>query len=182
MNFGDEIACRSVADALDCAQVTTREELVVEFRLNLQNESVELANPVAPVMVEPYLSIRQVLETMRERAAGGVLVCREKHLLGIFTERDALKLLAAGDDLSRPIEAVMTSNPTTLRADDSVATAIRKMSFGSFRRLPVIDPAGRVVGLVKASRILHYIVEYFPKMVYTLPPEPHPVTHEREGA
>lgn len=154
----------------------------MDFRLNLQNESVEHAYPVAPVVVEPYLSVRQVLQSMRERAVGSVLVCREKHLLGIFTERDALKLLAAGDDLSRPIEAVMTPNPTTLRADDAVATAIRKMSFGSFRRLPVVDAAGRVVGLVKASRILHYIVEHFSQMVYTLPPEPHPVTHEREGA
>lgn len=154
----------------------------MDYRLSLQNESVELAYPIAPVVVEPYLSIRQVLQVMRERSTGAVLVCREKHLLGIFTERDALKLLAADGDLTRPIEAVMTANPTTLRADDTVATAIRKMSFGSFRRLPVVDAAGRVVGLIKASRILHYIVEHFPQMVYTLPPEPHPVTHAREGA
>lgn len=154
----------------------------MDFRLNLQSESVELAYPVTPVMVEPYLSIRQVLQVMRERTTGAVLICRNRHLLGIFTERDALKLLAAGDDLTRPIEAVMTTNPTTLRADDTVATAIRKMSFGSFRRLPVVDVAGCVVGLIKASRILHYIVEHFPQMIYTLPPEPHPVTHEREGA
>jgi len=154
----------------------------VDFQLNLQTESVEHAYPALPVLVESWFTIRHVLETMRERETGAVLVCREKKLLGIFTERDALKLLAADDDLSRPIEAVMTANPTTLRADDTVATAIRKMSFGSFRRLPVVDAGGRVVGLVKASRILHYIVEHFPQMVYTLPPEPHPVTHEREGA
>jgi CBS domain-containing protein len=134
------------------------------------------------ISIAPSDSVLAAAQVMNQHSIGGLVVMEDGTLLGVFTERDALKLLAANDDLTRPIEAVMTSNPTTLRADDTVATAIRKMSFGSFRRLPVVDAAGRVVGLIKASRILHYIVEHFPQMVYTLPPEPHPVTHEREGA
>jgi CBS domain-containing protein len=119
---------------------------------------------------------------MRQQRVGSVLVCQDKRLLGIFTERDALKLLAGGGELDRAVEQVMTRNPITLRVDDTVATAIRKMSFGGFRRLPVVNGGGRVAGIIRASQIVHYLVEYFPKTVYTLPPKPHPVTHEREGA
>lgn len=155
---------------------------IVDFQLNLHTESVEHTYPAVPVVVDPATSVRQVLRLMREKSAGSVLICHEKRLRGIFTERDALKLLATGDDLSRPVEEVMTPDPITLRVDDTVATAIRKMSFGGFRRLPMVDGAGRAIGIVRASQIVHYLVEHFPQTVYTLPPEPHPMVHEREGA
>jgi len=154
----------------------------VDFQLNLQTETIDHAGPSIPVMVDPYLSVRQVLRILRERNTGSVLVCREKRLLGIFTERDALKLLARGDRIDDAIETVMTVAPVTLRNDDTVATAIRKMSFGSFRHVPIVDRAGRATGLIRASQIVHYLVEHFPQTVYTLPPEPHPMMHEREGA
>ena len=154
----------------------------MDFQLNLHRESIEHAYPAVPVVVDPAMTVRQAMRLMREKRVGSVLVCQDKRLLGIFTERDALKLLAAGDPLDGAVEQVMTRSPTTLRADDTVATAIRKMSFGGFRRLPVVNGDGRVVGLIRASQTVHYMVEYFPKTVYTLPPEPHPVTHEREGA
>ncbi len=154
----------------------------MDFKLNLHTESIEHVYPAVPVVIEPGTTIRQTLRMMRDKCVGSVLICRDKHLLGIFTERDALKLLAAGDSLEGRVEEVMSRNPTTLRADDVVGTAIRKMSFGGFRRVPVIDSAGRVVGLIRASQIIHYLVEYFPKTVYTLPPQPHAMTHEREGA
>lgn len=155
---------------------------IVDFQLNLHTESVEHAHPAVPVVVDPQAPVRDVLQFMREQRASSVLVCRDKRLQGIFTERDALKLLADRDDLSGPVAEVMTASPVTLRADDTVATAIRKMSFGSFRRLPVVDSHGRAVGLIHASQIVHYLVEHFPQTVYTLPPEPHPMVHEREGA
>ena len=37
-------------------------------------------------------------------------------------------------------------------------------------------------GNLSASSILHYLVQHFPKVVYTLPPAPHHKTQEREGA
>ena len=154
----------------------------MDFQLNLHRESIEHAYPAVPVVVDPSATVRQAMRLMREKRVGSVLVCQNKLLLGIFTERDALKLLAARDPLDVAVEHVMTRSPTTLRADDTVGTAIRKMSFGGFRRLPVVNGDGRVVGLIRASQIVHYMVEYFPKAVYTLPPQPHAMTHEREGA
>ncbi len=154
----------------------------MNFQLDLNTETVDQANPAAPICVEPRLSIRLVLKLMREDNRGAVLVCRDDVLVGIFTERDALKLMAEAGDLDRPVEEVMIADPITLSAGDTVGKAISKMSFGGYRRLPIVDEEGKPVGLLKVTGILRYLVEHFPNVVYTLPPAPHHSTQQREGA
>jgi CBS domain-containing protein len=154
---------------------------VVDQQLHL-HERVDLTDLERPVCVEPSAPIRQVLGLLKQQAAGSCLICSQDKLLGIFTERDATKLLASGGDLSRPIEAVMTRNPQTACATDTVASAIEKMSRGGYRRLPVVDDAGKPVGVVGVTGIIHFLVQHFPQTVYNLPPHPNPVMPEREGA
>jgi CBS domain-containing protein len=154
----------------------------VDYVLNLNTDTVEQAMSAEPLCVEPHTTIREVFELLQQRRTGSALICRGGVLAGIFTERDALRLMAQGASLDRPIEQVMVANPMALRRSDSVATAIRKMAAGGYRRLPIIDDQGRPVGLVKVSWIVRYLVEHFPHAVYNLPPEPQPLAHEREGA
>lgn len=169
----------------------------VDFQLNLDAETVEQAYPREPNCVDPTTTVREVLALMKEKKAGSILVCdsrQEGRLVGVFTERDALRLMAAGfpgaasnghgesAGLEAPIEQVMTPHPTTLAKSDSVAKAITMMSAGGYRRLPVTDDSGKVVGTVEAAGILHYLAEHFPKAVYTLPPAPHHASQTREGA
>lgn len=110
------------------------------------------------------------------------MVCQDRRLVGVFTERDALRLLADGANLDIPVAEVMIRNPVTVRKADTVARAISLMAGGGFRRLPIIDEQGNVEGVLKVSGLLHYLVEHFPKIVHTLPPEPHYKTADREGA
>ncbi len=161
---------------------------MVDQQLHLQ-EKVELAHLEPSVCVQPGASIREVLGLLKRQSAGSCLVCGPTNqdavmkLMGIFTERDALKLLAAGGgDLDRPIETVMSRNPATARASDTVASAIEKMSRGGYRRLPVLDDQGQPVGVVGVAGIVHFLVEHFPQTVYNLPPKPNPAMPEREGA
>ena len=94
----------------------------------------------------------------------------------------AVGLAAYGaDNLDVSVSQVMSA-PVALAGGDSVGTAIAKMSSGGYRRLPILDDQGRPTGLVKDAGILHYLVEHFPKVVYTLPPTPNPTTKQREGA
>jgi hypothetical protein len=44
----------------------------------------------------------------------------------------------------------------------------------------VIDD--KPVGMLSVKRIVHYLVEHFPAMVYNLPPHPLPIQPQREGA
>jgi len=153
----------------------------VNFQLNLNTETVDRAQPVAPLCVEPTTTVRKVLERLKENT-GCALVCENDKLVGIFTERDALKVMASGIDLDTPVSERMSSEPVSLAADATVGQAIAKMSFGGYRRLPIVDGEGKALGLLKVSGILHYLVEHFPDLVYNLPPTPHHNTQQREGA
>jgi CBS domain-containing protein len=154
----------------------------VAFQLNLRTETVDHAYPVAPLCVDPQMSVREVFHLLKKEQRGSLLVCQGDALVGIFTERDALQLMADDADLDVPLEQVMTLNPVTISVTDTVQTAIREMSQGGLRRLPIVDDDHRPVGTLKVSKILRYLVEHFPKYIYNLPPTPHHVTQQREGA
>jgi len=151
-------------------------------QLNLTSETVQSIYKSDHLVVRPDATVHDVFQQMKTTNNGAALVCEGDALVGIFTERDALKLLADEADLSGPISGVMTKDPVAFAIDDTVGKAIAKMSFGGYRRLPIVDQAGRAQGFVKARHVLHYLVAHFPSVVYNLPPSPHHSTQSREGA
>jgi CBS domain-containing protein len=154
----------------------------VDFQLHLETETVEHCHPSKPLCAQATDSVRSVLRLLQAERTGVALICSGDKLAGVFTERDCLRLLADGANLDVPVAEVMVRNPVTIRKTDTVARAISLMSVGGFRRLPIIDDQGRVEGVLKVSGLMLYLVEHFPKVVYTLPPEPHYKAAEREGA
>lgn len=152
------------------------------FLLKLDTETLDRVYSANPICLEPDTPVREAFRRMHDQKRGAVLICRAGLLAGIFTERDALALLATGADLDTPIEQVMTESPVALSEQDTVATAIGKMSTGGYRRLPIVDDAGRPIGFLKAHSILHFLVDHFPSTIYNLPPTPHHATDTREGA
>lgn len=153
----------------------------VTVGLDLNGETVRQAGWDEPPCVEPDRSVRDVLQCMRERRRGALLVCRDGVLTGIFTERDALRFLADGGDLTLPVEKFMTPNPLALGPQDTIATALVRMSSRGYRRLPIIDSSGRAIGIIDIAWLVHWLAEHYPKVVYNLPPVPKPVIPEREG-
>jgi CBS domain-containing protein len=154
----------------------------VEFQLHLETETVEHCHPSKPLCASPTDSVRAVLARLQAEQTGAAMVCSDNKLLGVFTERDALRLLADGASLDVPVAEKMIQSPVTVRKTDTVARAIALMSVGGFRRLPIVDESGQIEGVLKVSSLLHYLVENFPKVIYTLPPEPHYKPGAREGA
>ncbi len=120
---------------------------------------------------------------MVEANIGALLVTEGEGIVGIFTERDLLRrILATNQPLSTPLASCMTANPVTVQPKESVSVALQRMEQGGYRHLPVIDEAGRPVGVLSVKRIVHYLVEHFPAMVYNLPPDPSVVPQSAEGA
>jgi len=156
--------------------------VAVDFQLHLETETVEHCYPAKACCASPDDSIRSVLRNMRQARTGAAMICEGERLVGIFTERDALRLLSDGSSLDRAVSTAMVRDPVTLRINDTVGHAIALMSAGGFRRLPIVDKEGKVLGILKVSGIMHYLVEHFPKVVYTLPPSPHHKLATREGA
>jgi CBS domain-containing protein len=102
---------------------------------------------------------------------GCLLVVDDGRLLGILTERDLLLKLERGD-VERPVRDLMTPDPEVLSPEDPIVYALNKMSVGGFRHVPLLDDAGRPVGIVSVRDIVDYIVDFFPNDVLTVPPDP----------
>jgi CBS domain-containing protein len=154
----------------------------MDIARNLKIESVHRLQPTPPWQVAPTQSVAEAAALMREKAVGCVLVCQERRIIGIFTERDLLRrVMARGKPLSAPVRESMTPDPVTVHPMDPIATAIRRMEEGGYRHLPVVADE-KPTGILSVKRIVHYLVEHFPATVYNLPPCSQGVLFRREGA
>jgi CBS domain-containing protein len=159
--------------------------------LSLSTDLITQAYPDQPLAVSTEATVGEVLELMRAQRGSCVLICSDDaannsgvncRLEGIFTERDALRWMAAGGEVDVNIRLAMTRAPTVLPATATVAAAIDVMSQRGFRHLPIVDQQGTPQGVVAVGGIVHYLVEHFPQAIYTLPPEPGKRYAQREGA
>jgi CBS domain-containing protein len=155
----------------------------VELSRNLRVDSVSRLEPTPPRAINADASISDGVLAMREHNVGCLLVTEGGRLVGVFTERDLLtRVLARGRSLDVSMRSCMTPNPMTVTAQDSVRTAVRRMQKGGYRHLPVVDESSRPVGMVSSRRVVHYLVEHFPALVYNQPPDPNTHPDMPEGA
>jgi CBS domain-containing protein len=131
------------------------------LQMRLMQDAVSHLNVTHPVNVQVDDSVARAIELMRQHSVGCALVLDGEKLAGIFTERDALfKLAGSQQDLSQfAIHHVMTPDPAKLNPQDSMATALNKMSVGGFRHLPVVGHDGVPLGLISIKDILGYIYD-----------------------
>jgi CBS domain-containing protein len=102
-----------------------------------------------PLMLPPSASVKLACERMCDRHVGAVLVAdRTRHLLGIFTGRDAVRMLGnQGDAAHTKLDDVMTHKPVTISPEAHAIDALRLMNDGGFRHLPVVRN-GKVLAIV----------------------------------
>ena len=153
----------------------------VDFQLSLESEGVGSAYPDRPLAATADETVGNVLQLLRAQRTGAVLICEGSKLVGIFTERDALKQMASGGDLTAPVRTVMSSPPATVPSTATVGSAIRTMAEGGYRHLPIIDENQQPTGVLAVHGIVHYLVDHFPETVYNLPPNTK-AARAREGA
>ena len=155
----------------------------MELSRNIRVDSVSRLEPSPPHGIDADASVAEAIELMRRENTGCLLVTANERLVGIFTERDLLtRVLAKGLALNTPTRAVMTPSPITVQPKDPVRTAIRRMQKGGYRHLPVVDEEGRPVGILSARRVVHYLVEHFPALIFNQPPNPNQFPEKAEGA
>lgn len=155
----------------------------MELAKNLKIESVARLELSPPESLRPTDSVAQAVKRMQDRSVGCVLVCADRPILGIFTERDLMtKVLEPNRPLTLPLSEVMTPNPIVVHRTEPIASALRLMQKGNYRHLPVVDESGTPVGLLSVKRIINYMAEHFPATIYNLPPSPALAQQDREGA
>ncbi len=114
---------------------------------------------VRVVTVEPTDSARTAVLRMLEEQVGSVAVCEGGRLVGIFTERDVLRLVGDGtplDDIH--VGDVMTTELTKVSPDTSIVDAAALMGARRIRHLPVVED-DRLLGLVGIRDVLGALVE-----------------------
>jgi CBS domain-containing protein len=126
----------------------------------------------APILIGPETTVVAAVNAMNEHRIGCVLVQREGRLMGIFTERDVLtRVVFRNTDSTMVVESVMTPDPETLEASQTVACALNKMSVGGYRHIPIVE-RGKPVGVVSIRDLVDFLVELFPERVLNVPPSP----------
>ena len=134
-------------------------------------EPLRLLGPRKPLCLSPDATLADAVRLMREHHVGCVLAVEHDRLVGILTERDLLLKLET-IDLSRTVRELMTPDPEVLQPDDPIVYALHRMAVGGFRHVPLVDDAGRPVGILSVKELVHYVVSFFVSDVLTLPPDP----------
>lgn len=106
--------------------------------------------------VRPEATIAEVAQQLALRGIGALLVCAEGELLGILSERDVVRSLAANGEqtLSMTAGELMTRNVTTAGPATTVPRAMEIMTRGRFRHLPIME-AGQLCGIVSIGDIVN---------------------------
>jgi CBS domain-containing protein len=114
------------------------------------------------LVAAPGTSVARASRLMAERNVGAVMVVKDKRLIGIFTERDAVfRVIAQGlDPRATRLDEVMTPQPCTVSPEETFGRALLMMHEGGFRHVPVVKN-GEPVGIISSRSALDPEMEEF---------------------
>ena len=115
-------------------------------------------------LAETGESTFEVARRMEQRRVGTlVVVDAAGRPIGVLTDRDlAVRVVAAGRDPRRTtVGDVMTQDPRTVGESTPIESALSLMRSGSFRRLPVVNEDGKLVGILSLDDVLGLLAEEF---------------------
>ncbi len=141
---------------------------------------VVMQTPVGHLPARPFARVDagdamwKVVDEMKAKGRGAVLIEEEGALVGIFTERDLVSRIDHSDILWSHVTVrdVMTPHPTVIRPADTLAEALRRLIQGRRRHLPIVDEQGHLQGLLSIRDILTHVAGKFPEETMNLPPTP----------
>lgn len=129
-----------------------------------------MSSPV--VTVTPETSLRDCVRILRRKRVSGLpVIDKAGRLVGIVSETDLLNKVEKRDADSYILESkrhridrarataldvasAMSTNVVSVLPDFPIALAAREMHTRGFKRLPVVDERGRLVGIVSRSDLL----------------------------
>ncbi len=103
----------------------------------------------------PGMTLREVAALLRDTDVGALPVVKENRLVGIITDRDiVVRAVAEGKDTNTVTAAeVMTAEVFSAAPETFVFEVIRVMGDKQIRRIPVINAAGELCGMIAMADI-----------------------------
>jgi CBS domain-containing protein len=100
-------------------------------------------------MVTPETTIREAAQQMRDGDFGMLPVAENDRMVGAISDRDiAVRAVADDKGPETPVRDVMSPGICWAYEEDSVERAAQLMSERQVRRLPIVNKAKRLVGIV----------------------------------
>ena len=115
--------------------------------------------------INPDASVRDACHVLDRLNVGALAVLTGEHLQGVLSERDVIRKCICQSRLTADtrVSEIMTADPVTIDAGEPPARALKLMTAGRFRHLPIVD-GGKVVGLLSIRDIpaeYHLMFERF---------------------
>jgi IMP dehydrogenase len=102
--------------------------------------------------VEKTAKVSDAARLMNQYSIGGVPVVDRGKIIGIVSRRDVRAISSKRGD--EKITVIMTKKPITVSEDITSDKALEVMYTNKIERLPVVDRAGRLVGIITMQDIL----------------------------
>jgi arabinose-5-phosphate isomerase len=152
-------AMLAMGDALAMALLTRRDFQPEDFavfhpggslgkRLLLRVADVMLTGMDVP-SVGVDAAMRDAIVEMAHKRGTVPVVDAERRVVGVVTNGDLMRLMEETDHVfSIPVKDVMSTSPKTIGPEALAASAVNQMENHGIVALPVIDPDGRLAGIV----------------------------------
>ena len=104
-----------------------------------------------PYHIGPDQTVKEAISYMHEKGVSGLLVVKDAKLVGILTGRDVMFESASG----KLVKDVMTKDVITAKPGISLSEAKETLMRHRIEKLPLVDDAGSVKGLITSKDITH---------------------------
>lgn len=110
-------------------------------------------------VLPPTASCANAASLMRDRRVGSVVLVEQGRPLGIVTDRDLVtRVMAMGYDPAQlAVREIMTAFPIYLSTSQTTSDAVRTMCEMAVRRIPVVDAAGALVGMIAMDDLIAHL-------------------------
>ena len=107
--------------------------------------------------ISPDKTVSEAARQLTDRKIGSVVVLDGASLVGILSERDIVRAIAARGAacLDEHVSELMTRSVVTCTRDQTISNVMEMMSKGRFRHVPVIDD-GAVVGVISIGDVVKH--------------------------
>ena len=105
--------------------------------------------------IAPDLTVTQACAELEQKRVGALVVCDGDRVVGVFSERDVVKALAAdgADALDRPVADYMTAKVIYAEPAEEMSVLMTRMTDRRIRHLPVMQ-ADRLVGVISIGDVV----------------------------
>ena len=105
--------------------------------------------------IAPDLTVTQACGELEQKRVGALVVCDGDKVVGVFSERDVVKALAAdgAEALDRPVADYMTAKVIYAEPAEEMSVLMTRMTDRRIRHLPVMQ-ADRLVGVISIGDVV----------------------------